>query len=311
MIELVDVPFGTRFVGYWNKGIGNQYPVRTYDEVREIVKEHLAQDNLGISMCTYNNGLPYLLFLPFDFDAENLRDAWNDAKKLYNILIDKGYTVCLTYSGRKGFHIFVKTVPKLYPKKLIKAVQVYFKEMFNLNTMDEQIFGDVRRLMRIPHTYNMKGDLCRILTEDRGKDLDLNELIDINKLSNISVSYEPDDEYELRDYPCIEQLIQDREYWKKNHPRGDFEPAQPIRYTWAAIRLIQGYSEDEIIEEAEGYDWDDYEEDKTRYQIRHISGKGYIPHSCNSLREMGFCVVKNCRYKKVDKWFLKEMGIRN
>ena len=33
MIELIDVPFGTRFVGYWYEGIGNQVPVKTFGEV--------------------------------------------------------------------------------------------------------------------------------------------------------------------------------------------------------------------------------------------------------------------------------------
>jgi len=314
MIELVNVPFGVRYVGYWGEGIGNQIPVRTFEEVKLIIKEHLAQDNIGISMCTYKDGIPYLLFLPFDFDSEgNIKDAWKDAKKLYNILVDKGYAICLTYSGRKGFHIFIKTKPQLYPKKLIKAVQIYFKEMYNLNTLDEQIFGDIRRLMRIPHTYNMKGDLCRVLTEDKGKELDLNDLIDVNNLyKNGNIEYDTyNEDYELRDYPCIERLIKDKKYWAKHHPRGGFEPAQVIRYNWAIIRLLQGKNIDEILEEAEELGWDDYDEEKTRYQIEHIAGNyGYIPHSCKTLKDLGYCIVNSCKYRKLDECFLKEMGIR-
>jgi len=312
MIELVDVPFGIRFVGYgWGFGQGNQVPVRTFKEVKDIVSEFLGTDNLGISMCTYKDGMPYLLFLPFDFDSADLRESWNDSSRMYNKLVKKGYTVCLTFSGQKGFHIFIKTVPKIYTKKHIRAVQKYFKEMLNLKTLDENIFGDVRRLMRIPNTYNMKGKLCRIIACNTGKELDLNDLIDAKNIKDDSgYVFDTDyDTYEIREYPCIERLIKDKDYWRKNHPRGGFEPSQPVRYTWVTLRILEGKSEDEIIAEAESFGWDDYDESKTRYQIRHIGGRGYIPYSCSTLRDMGLCIVDNCKYMKVDKCFLKELKI--
>ena len=48
------------------------------------------------------------MILPFDFDSKDLRDAWGDAKKLFNYLVDMGITCVLTFSGRKGFHVLVK-----------------------------------------------------------------------------------------------------------------------------------------------------------------------------------------------------------
>jgi len=292
MRDLLDIPFGNRFIGFWE-----QEPVRNKKEIIDIIKEHLSIDNIGISISTYKDNNPYLLFLPFDFDCVNLRDAWDDAKRTFNYFVKEGYGTYITFSGRKGFHVFVPTIPKVYTRKHLRVVQNYFKNLLSLKTVDEQIFGDVRRLMRIAGTYNPNGGLCKILSEHDGKEIDLD---DYYEFTDYIETYEKrnNGESQYHDYPCIESII-----------RNDTEPRHLIRFTYVTLRLDEGWSIDEIIDEIESFGWQDFKEGYTRRQIEHIDSRGYVPPSCETLREMGYCTVVNCPYDKNMKNKLREVGI--
>jgi len=298
MRDLLDVPFGTRFVGYYGKGYGNQIPVSNGKQIREIVEEHLGLDNIAISISTYKNRRPHLLFLPFDFDSDNLKDAWKDAVKLYKHVIKSGYGAYLVFSGRKGFHVLITTKPNVYTKRQVRSAQKMFKGMMNLKTLDEQIFGDVRRLMRIPWTYNIYGGLCKVIASNEGIELDLDEIyIDNITDKDIEFDFKPDRTY--HDYPCIESLV-----------RSDPEPRHLIRFTFVVLRLSEGYDIEDILDEIESFDWVDFDEDYTRKQIEHIIGRGYVPPSCNTLRDLGYCNVEDCPYTNDMKTNLEELGIK-
>jgi hypothetical protein len=303
MIDFIDVPFGTRYVGCWE-----QQAVTSKKEIVDFIKEHLSIDNIGVSCCVYEDGFPFLLVLPFDFDSPNLEDAWKDAIKLYNIFIDKGYCSSLTFSGRKGFHVYLKTVPKYYTHFQIASTQASFKEIYDLKTMDPNIFGDIRRLMRIPGTYNMKGGLCRVLDEVNGKAYDIDKFIE-RKHNGFSIKDARVD-YVPRKYPCVDKLIKDRAYWLKNHPRKTFQPSQKIRFSWVANKLLHGVDPEDIVKEAESFNWDDWNEDRVRYQIEHIASGDYLPLGCNSLEVEGYCVIKYCPYKKLTSEMLKKLGVK-
>jgi len=289
MRSLIDVPFGTRFIGHWE-----QEPVKSEREVIEKVEEYLGIDNIGISVCTYEKGRPYLLFLPFDFDSDILRDAWRDAKELYNHMMKSGYGVYISYSGKKGFHVYVITKPKTYGRRQIRVIQNMFKNMLNLKTLDEQIFGDIRRLMRIPQTININGGVCRILSMSSGKELDL-DVVYKDTEDIVQVGEHTDSEF--HDYPCIESIVRD-----------DIEPRHLIRFTYVALRISEGWSNDEILDEIESFGWVDFKEDYTAKQIEHIRGRGYIPPSCKTLKELGYCTVEDCIYDDT-KVILDSVGI--
>jgi hypothetical protein len=307
IMDLLDVPFGVRYVGCWE-----QQPVRSTKQVLEFIKEHNGIDNVGISMCVYKHGVPHLLFLPFDFDSEkDIRLAWLDAKELYNKFVDKGYRTIITYSGKKGFHVYLKVKPKFYPRKQIAFVQESYKKHYALKTMDEQLFGDIRRLMRVPYTLNMKGEYCKVLSQTEGKELDLDDIINpINIKSKFDKPYSIPEELEPREYPCLEKLICDRKFWIKYHPRHKYEPAQLVRYSWVAMKLLNGEEPEDILAEASSFGWDDWDEEETAKQIDQIAGRGdYYPLSCASLRSMGWCVVSDCKFNYKDRSVLKEVGI--
>jgi hypothetical protein len=299
MIDLLNIPFGKRYVGYWGNGYGNQKEVSSLEDIKLFIDEHLGVDNIGISISTYKNNLPYLLFLPFDFDSDTLHTPWQEAKRLYNHAVNCGYESYLIFSGSKGFHVLIRTEPKVYTKKQMKIVQRMFKNMMLLSTLDEQIFGDIRRIMRIPWTYNIKGGVCKLLAHSPGNKLDLDLIFEDQYLDSYSFSGEHGENI-YHDYPCIESLV-----------RNDIEPRHIIRFTYVVLKLDEGYSEDEIIDEIESFGWIDFNEDYTRKQIQHIEQRGYVPTSCSTLKEMGYCVVENCKYENGNiSNELKEVGIK-
>lgn len=297
MNDILEIPFGTRYVGFYNKGYGNQIPVTNQKEIKQVIDEHLGIDNLAISICTYKEGKAHLLFLPFDFDSENLEDAWEDAKKLYNHLILFNYGAYLIYSGRKGFHVLLAVKPDVYSKKQVKGIQKMFKNVLSLKTLDEQIFGDVRRLMRIPNTWNINGGLCKVLATYNGKEVNVGEIIEDK---GINIPHDKQGEEKIyKDFPCIEHIIRD-----------DNEPRHLIRFSYVILRLSEGWTYDEILDEMESFNWVDFDSEYSLKQIEHIDGRGYEPLSCQTLKDLGYCsLIRDCEHKRDVKEYLKDIGI--
>ena len=188
--------------------------------------------------------------------------------------------------------------PNLYTKNQLLYLQILFKDILNLPTMDTQIMGDFRRLMRIPGTYHIKtGRLCKTLASNEGKLFDIDMFTHALPLTKYrSISYVKDgNSITVRDYPCINRFIRDADYWHKYHPRHQFEPEPMIRIAWVIRQLDKGKTLEEIQEEIEKIGWDDYKEDKTRYYLEYIKKKNYIHPSCKTLRTLGYC-FKECPY---------------
>lgn len=304
MLNLIDVPFGYRNIGLWD-----QFPVYSIDEIIKVIKTHLGFKHIGISMCAYKNGESYLLYLPFDFDNKNnLRTPWIDGKKLFNQCIDDELESYLTFSGNKGFHVYIKTIPKAYTKRQIKRSQSYYIDKLNLKSFDYKIHGDVSRLMRIIWTLNLNGSWCRLISYNKGNSLDLDEIYYDDRKDHKRHIF---GEYGKVNYnrPCVEWLIKNKKYWMKE--RGKFEPAEDVRLTWAAIRLWRGDTIDEIIEEARNYDpqWDDFDEDKIRNKLEYLDAREWNPHSCESLEQLGYCVPDIYCSKRDINEDLKYLGI--
>jgi len=293
---------------YRKIGIWHQFAVYSEQEIVNVIREHLGFKNIGISVCAYDEDTDeqILLFLPFDFDSENIYKAWNDAKKLYEKLVDMGIECMMNYSGKKGFHVLVKTVPKQYPKRQISAVHQFFRDVLGLETIDEKLFGDISRLIRIPSTYNINGTWCRTLAENDGYPLDLDDLpVEYRKFERHQKFEYGNVEF---DRPCIEWLIDNKDYWFKK--RGKYEPEEPVRLTWAAIRLWRGDSIEDIIEEARGYGWDDFDSEYIQRKLEYLDAREWNPHSCDSLKALGYCLPHIICRKRNGRDALKELGLR-
>lgn len=285
---------GYRYVGYWDKKnrYGYQYRVHSYSEVIDFIQHYDGIENIGITMTTYIKDLPYLIWLPMDFDSPDLRKSWDEAKTVYNFLVDCDYDVGISYTGGRGFHIFLSVVPDIYTRDQIKTAQLYFKDLFELEYIDTNIMGDYRRLMRIPCTVHFSGIRGLWLKYNPGRRFDIDEYFPDDKsiVTSNKNNFSDDVDYKYyHKYPCVENLITDFDYWHERHPRGDFEPHWMIRFGWVVSRLAQGWTDEEIIEEGRTFGWNDWNESKTLYYINHIASKGYAHPSCDTYRDLGFC----------------------
>ena len=281
---------GYRYFGTWSSKakVGMQYKVYSHEDVIEKIQENDSLYNCGLSISTFVHGMPKLLYMPFDFDSTNLEKSFDDAYKLFTFFKDSGYSCMLNFSGKKGFHVLVKTVPKTYGKNQLKSIQVFMKRFLGLETCDEQVFKDIRRLIRIPGTLHMgSGNMCNnLLVHDGDKLFDISEYAP--PLEN---EYTPDDfkRYDSTNgriyhpYPCVEERIFDK------------EPRQIIRFAWVIEQLKDNKTEEEMLEIPREF-WVDYNPDYTLYQIRHIAEGNYVHPSCDTLQDMGFCLGEECPY---------------
>jgi len=306
MLKLLHIPKGM----YRNIGIFEQFPVYNKEDIYKVIEKHNGFRHIGISMCAYLNGEQHLLYLPFDFDDENdLTNPWYDAKNLFNKCVDEGYESYLSYSGRRGFHIYIETEPKIYTHNQISKSQSYFIDELNLKTFDYKIHGDISRLMRIPWTLNLNGGMCRILAYNKGKKLDLDTIHYERKIESERHS---DGDYGDKEFyrPCVDWLIsgKSRDWWMKR--RGKYEPEEPVRLTWASMRLWRGDSIEEIIEEAKSYNWIDEDVDYIRKKLEYLDSREYTPMGCSKLKANGYCVSEvYCRYRNNIEQDMKDVGI--
>lgn len=150
--------------------------------------------------------------------------------------------------------------------------------------------------MRIPGTYHSSGKLCETLAYSKGRLLDISRLTtsDMAIRVNSNVQIKTDELKIKHKYPCVEKYIKDKDYWIKNHPRNSYEPSHRIRFAWAILRIADKKTDDEIVEEAETFGWDDFDDYKMRYQLGQIRGQGYVNPSCETLKAEGYCTIKNC-----------------
>lgn len=295
MSELIEEYLGGyRWLGYWEDS-GKAGWIKSYSEEDTIrfIEKYSGEYNLGITMVTYVDSMPRLLYLPFDFDSEdNIMDAYKDAKKLFDYVVRLGYYVLMTYSGCKGFHVFIKTIPNVYTKSQINYLQYHFKNLLGLETQDPKIMGQFKRLLRIPETYHIKGNMDEVMYIHEGRLLDLSKIIDFKYKFNPR-DFETDGSTEglvvNHEYPCVAHYLADREYWKKNHPRHTFQPVQILRFAFAIEELAKGKSVSEVTDEMEKFGWSDFDRGYTEYQVSHIKGNKYIHPSCDTLKRLGFC----------------------
>lgn len=130
----------------------------TKEEAMQRINAHNGVTDVYVSI--YNCDIVDKIAWDFDIDTEK-EDAYDDWKgaladfrKLTERLEDEGYAQMSVLSGG-GLHKYMKTVPENLsnPRAAIKTVQQKFQQEEDLNT-DTAIFGDFKRIMRVPNTFH-------------------------------------------------------------------------------------------------------------------------------------------------------------
>jgi len=249
----------------------------------------------------------------FDFDSkEDTSKAWREAEVFAENLIEYyGVLPFITFSGGKGYHVYiflkntvafpnhrtdlVKKVYELLQRKLLKGLE--------LETLDQSVIGDLKRLARIPYSVHEKtGKLCHPIAlnhqfydpksleiyREHGLDTSLiREVIkEITSREKIQRSKHVRSKIYVSNSkirPCILEAL-------KKPLEG--EEGHLMRLAIAVEFLNKGYSVDQVVDlfRAQG----DFSERKTRYYVEDAKRKGYKPFRCSKIRKLGFCLENSC-----------------
>jgi hypothetical protein len=320
---------GYRYFGYWSspQRYGNQFKVYCRKDIVNYLNRYNGVENCGISVATFKGSAPLLLYLPFDFDSLSFEDSLEDARKLYNEVIDQGWTVTMQDSGFRGFHVLIHTEPNVYSKNQIRIAQESYMNNLELESCDTNIFGDTRRLIRIPGTCHAgkfikkngswkrkgEGTYCRTVAHYEGELMNLNKLFFDNKPEYDFESNGRNNKKPKHPLPCLEHTLK---HYRDEH--NNREPPQLIRYSYVAYWLNMGKEPSEIYDMLESkfstgkeWEWYDWDSRTTMSQINHIASNGnYHPLRCNTLKQMGYC-LDNCEYNIDKKIKFKKMSDLN
>jgi len=292
-MKFYEVPFGKREFAYWDNSIFKRTLIDNTHSAINLIRQYDGMYHCGMSISTYFCETPYLLFFPFDFDnEESITLPGIEALRTYILFASLGYGTYLSFSGKKGFHVVVETIPKPYNSRKLRIFHNFISKILRLITIDRRV-KDIRRILRIPETFHIDtGNIASVIKRCEGRQFN------IDKIIPISYNQKQDNNNNIHfishQFPCIERYVYDREYWIQNHPRHTFQPSQFIRFSFIVLRKMQGFSREEILDEIRGIGWDDFDEEKTSYQINHIFDGGYVLPSCRRIEEEGYCIKEEC-----------------
>jgi hypothetical protein len=95
----------------------------------------------------------------FDFDAENPAELAPVLLKFSDDLLKLNYRHTIVYSGKKGFHIylFFRNNQKITNNKdALYNFHTEISKEFGV-APDKQLFGDIKRVLRLPNTWHVSG----------------------------------------------------------------------------------------------------------------------------------------------------------
>lgn len=292
MTEVLQVPQGM----YRQCGDPRQlkeYRCFSETDILKFIEQNNKDRPCFISVCAYvNQKSKVLLYVPFDFDSKDRKDAFRDALTLSDFCKNMGWRVILTDTTNKGYHVWIPCQPKSYSNETLRKFQQHLIDRLELKTADIQVLGQSNRLMRIPMTFHEKTKkLCGCLVyKIDGYLVDLDDWFPTQE-DNKNRECVPKNGGEVSSqfYPCLSLRIQDEnpEHW--------------IRYAHALSLIKEGKNDEEIINIYMTYNWRDWSVNYTQNQLNHIRRNNgrYNMLTCKTLQERKVCLKEEClRYKR-------------
>ena len=319
--------------------VSAQYPrmlVKTTKRYRELINTWNGKKNLYRSVYHFDylkNGKPDFsdiiinqIFIEFDNDnSHEITKAF--AQKLHS---DK-LKFRISFSGRRGYHIYISTEHKNVDRKsYLILLYKYILDKYNLTKdIDSHIVGNIKQMRRIENTLNIRSDLYCIpityremqyLTFDEIKELAQKprnfdvcwidggaiKLNNVNICDNINEYHIVGGNGEFKEIdnvlpePCEARILNLR------HPSHEERFLLCLWLSWVFrggtdindFNLIE--LKERIIAFMKTRNWDDYSEElniakSTRYQVDNIINKRYnwVPN-CKWRRMYGICNSEYC-----------------
>ncbi len=265
---------------------------------------------------TCRNNVTTIEKLFFDFDDEmQPENAWKEAscltenlKKYYNAI-----ALCC-FSGKKGYHVYVWLQKPIMlengelAKQFYKTAQTLILKGLKFQTFDHQIFGDIKRIARIPYSIHEKSlQSCVPVTREKQPCLIFD--VEVFKQYGLSVEFikacmksieeERNRKQErqriridctstmhfsahdgkVRVRPCLSEAVKIDLTAKNGHL---------LRIAIAIEYLMAGYTPEQTAELFSNQN--DYNFEKSLYYVRDLLKRGYKPFKCATIHDLGFCL---------------------
>jgi hypothetical protein len=157
----------------------------------ELINKNNKLKNVYYSLyvCDNNHNFENTLIdkIVFDFDGADLSLVLNEVIKLSDYCVKKSFKHLIVFSGMKGFHVYVLCAGGenlQFKKDAVFNAQNFFKNELNIHP-DTQLFGDIKRIFRMPNTWHVKGErYCIPLTRN-----DLFKGIDFIKIKSLKQNF--------------------------------------------------------------------------------------------------------------------------
>jgi len=226
-----------------------------------------------------------------DFDNPNnialaISDALNVAKKVEEEFSVKPH---VQFSGSKGAHVLIPVDPiEFEDLSKEKRFLAFVQKRYATNNLDKQIIGDVSRLIRVPYTINTKAletPWCghvKILQTWNGKYANLEKLLHIFEATELLVKTTKPEKptftvFKKRIRKEVQELIE--------RAKQGIHLTHHQRLAIAFELIANGYSDDEIVDIFRTQKHD-FNENKTRGQLKQIREKGYRPYKTENLLQI-------------------------
>jgi len=259
------------------------YHVWESDIIKDLIKQ---KQILYASISLFRASRIFPLFIYFDFDESQTKIKKDISKlKVYCERFKFSYTIS---EPKRGLHFYIH----LFPIEMWNEGFRFFSDIViqdsGIKNYDDLVDGDIMRVARLPGSWYP--DINRRVRIIEQKFYPLQNLYSLlNHNEEIPKKRINDSKNQSS---CIYRYCLD--YYIKN-----IHPSQSTRFAWCSLRIAQGKTNEEILEEAKNYHWKDWDSEITRYQIEHIRDKKYTVPNCGTLRDNGLCVPEvKCRYRK-------------
>lgn len=248
----------------------------------------------------------------FEFDSlGNLSRAWNEAR-IFAQALKRHYNVepFLAFSGRKGYHIYVwlqkpeKFETTQQAKQFYETVENMILKGLNLESLDVQVIGDVKRVARVPYTLHEKTlDPCVPITLDHTPCLIVS--LEGFRQHGLPETFNETAKHAMQKQQQQRRILRQRIKmpYKKVRPciqaalgkKLEGESGHLMRLAIAVEYLHTSMSTEDVARLFAAQP--DYDFEKSMYFVKHAQKNRYKPFKCKTIRKLGFCL--NC--KGVDK----------
>lgn len=295
-------------------GFPSQMYVRTTRGLLNLIQTVNGQAPCFVSVLQYpQKHQPVFDKFVFDLDSDHLSDALEDVRKLRSYAKKLRAKYSIVFSGRKGFHFYIHCMPSLVTSHLLGEVHEFIANHLNLQTADPHIFGDLRRVIRLPTSRYVSSDgivnghYCRAIS-DHDVDKGIAHILNVSKHPGL-LPEAPTVDYSLTELMHRMHGFTVRRAKLSDKPRlqfsqradssavtslnaivpeclrrhiTDYNPIHAIRFETACWLKLCSYSNVAIYDFFESLDWRDWDRSRTRYQVRRAKAR---PPWCKKLKD--------------------------